>query len=211
MSKPRGPFESARAWVEADAAWQQATFDATGKRPLKLVAPPRDWFSSDEENAAALAGRLVLCDKECHVGPRMLTNDQTYAGKQCKSCKTATQKEKRTTARADALVVFDTAEAFMDAHAHKTCETHPSIQGSCRAPTREELATQLEYDRAVALRDQWMREYMVQYNALHRERNNQTARERYEKKRKNKDHTITSRHSSPGNTSGSSGSPYSNS
>jgi hypothetical protein len=182
---------TAVAWIADDVTWQLRTFASTGKRP-RLLAPKRALFASDAEHAAALAGRLYVCDKPQHEGERALPQDRLYAStKTCKVCHSREVQDKKRRQREAAGVVrpcdvvYDTAEAFMSANAKERSDMYPDMIGNCPMPKREQFASTLEFDRACAMRAQHTAEYRRQYRARDdvKERGNAQARNKYATKK----------------------------
>lgn len=190
LVKPAGTYENAEDWIKADKAWQLATFQKKGNRP-RLDAPPPNMFPSEKIRAAAIAGRLILCDKPDHLEPgesdesRFNTMEMLYKTKTCKKCQKGVGQKKRD----EAYVVYETAEKFMDACAAKKCKEYPKMTiGYCPMPTPKMFTdkkngelNQLQFDRALHLRDVHNKKYHQQLNEQEavKKRKNKNACGRY--------------------------------
>jgi hypothetical protein len=148
-------------WIAQDLEWQRAHYEREGRRPARLNAPPVRLFADAEQHRLAIAGRKVLCDQPEHPGERVLAPDDRYKNNVCKACTSLKQKAKRDAARPDP-VVYATADAFLEANAHRRSATHPTIQGHCREPRPEEFADAAEFARAQQLAKDWCAEYRRQ-------------------------------------------------
>ena len=186
--KPKGPFGNAESWIQEDKKWQLAVFKKTKRRP-RLDDPTLKIFGGDAEvRAAAIAGRLLLCAKPEHLEPnesndelRFNTMQGVYKNKTCKKCTCAVEKEKKDAVRAPAPM-YEKAEDFMNANApNEGGKFKEMTVGYCPRPVREQFKTQLEFDRALHLRDMHDQAYRRQLHQLEvvKKRNNETARDRY--------------------------------
>lgn len=184
-TKPTSPVSSWQVWVEADGEWQTHVFKTTGKRPPRLDPPNASIFPSDDIYKAALENRLILCDKEDHVGDRLLTKDKRYGLSTCKACKCAA-KMRKARANAPAPRIFETADEWFHEVAPDKSATHTSIVGYCPVPVRASFVSDAEFERAQVLRDERFKLYHHQYGKLPdaREKDNKAHRERYDKKKK---------------------------
>ena len=186
--KPKGPFDKADLWIQEDKEWQLAVFKKTKKRP-RLDDPTLKMFGGNAEvHAAAIAGRLLLCAKPEHLEPnewnealRFNTMQEVYKNKTCKKCTCAVEKAKKEAVRPPAPM-YEKAEDFMEVNAPNKCGKFKEMTvGYCPRPVREQFRNNLEFDRALHMRDMHNQTYRHQLhqNESVKERNNETARERY--------------------------------
>lgn len=176
-------------WIREDADWQLHLYNTTGKRPKRLNAPEESWFVSQDEFHAALAGRNFLCDDPQHEGRRLLQSGEynDKGGKTCKQCKARKVKAHKD-ANKPILILYETAEDFLKLNAKWTCDSYPEMTiGNCPAPNQAHFPSSLEYDRALVLRDQHVKDFRRQFAQHHKKRNNETARERYNEKKQTED------------------------
>jgi hypothetical protein len=172
----------ATEWIQQDEQNQRDEFARTGKKP-RSKAPDRSLFASEEEYNAAIQGQKFLCDKDEHEGERVLEPGQ-YNNKGAKTCKQC--KARKTASNRPPPIVYTTAEEWFEANANKTSEKHPTLTvGYCPKPKPEKFTTELEYERAKVMEKQNNDEFHKQIRKLEsvKERNNETARERYAEKK----------------------------
>lgn len=185
MSKPSTPVTSWEEWVAADGAWQMHVYETTGKRPPRLDPPNPSLFAAEDMHKSALENRLVLCDKEDHVGDRLLTKDQRYGLSTCAPCKRAA-KMQRAKATKPTPTVYSSADEWFKNVALDRSKEHPTIVGNCPVPTRESFTTDEEFRRAQVLRDERYKLYQHQYKMLDgvRDRDNANRRDKYHAEKK---------------------------
>lgn len=148
---PIPPCKTAEEWVFADLERQRNLWEKYGNKAPKLCAPTPEELPDANERARVASLQMKVCTKDCHVGDRVLSPDQTFGkDRVCKSCKTNAQKANR----AEAAVVKEDAKVGKYKTADEWFEeasTANSRGSRYFPPDRIFFPSDEEYEKALSL------------------------------------------------------------